>query len=45
VAQFDLGEFDEAGRHMALAMEYSPTHALHGRYAEKLERLRGYRTQ
>ena len=45
VAQFSLGEFDAADRHMMLAMEYSPTRLLQGRYAEKLERLRNSRLQ
>lgn len=40
VAHFSLGETEAADRRMRLAMEYSPTRGLQGRYAEKLERLR-----
>ena len=45
LAQFGLGDFDQANRHMALAKEYSPTRVLQDRYAEKLEHLRSYRAQ
>lgn len=40
VAHFSLGETEAADRRMRLAMEYSPSRLLQGRYAEKLERLR-----
>ena len=45
LAQFGLGDFEQANRHMALAKEYSPTRVLQDRYAEKLEHLRSYRAQ
>jgi Tfp pilus assembly protein PilF len=45
VAHFGLGEFEAADRRMKLAMDYSPTRVLQGRYAEKLERLRSARLQ
>ena len=45
VAYFGLGDANAADRHMRLAMEFSPTRLLQGRYAEKLERLRNARLQ
>lgn len=45
LAQFGLGEYDQANRHLALAKEYSPTRVLQDRYAAKLEHLRSYRAQ
>ena len=45
LAQFGLGDVDQANRHMVLAKEYSPTRMLQDRYAEKLEHLRSHRAQ
>jgi len=44
-AYVGLGDVAEARKHLAIAMENSPTRKEHAIYAAKLDRLKSYRTQ
>jgi tetratricopeptide (TPR) repeat protein len=43
LASLRLGDLDEARKHLALAVEYSPTRGDRDLYAAKLERMRATR--
>jgi len=41
-AYYRLGDFSRSRKHLAIAMDFSPTRKVHDLYAAKLDRLRAY---